>query len=1198
MEALRGGCRWFVRALVSLTALCAVGVVALNNPAMAAQQAGKTVADLPPSAQSAVSETFGRDNAAYHATKIKGGYQLKSVKQGLAAQFRADGAVVSGWRLSLCGIGRGDERQALPSATPEVKANRVEYRRGNVTEWYVNGPMGLEQGFTLNRSPETGDPGALSLALQLPDTMQARIAGNKTDVSMIGQGGASSLSYGKLAAWDAKGKSLRAWFETGRSGLHIRVDDSGAQYPITIDPLVQQQKLTASDPAVSDWFGASVALSGDGTTALIGAYNKNSAKGAAYVFAKSGGTWSQLQKLTASDAAASDQFGWSVSLSSDGTTALIGAVGKNSTKGVAYVFAKSGGTWGQQQILTASDALGNDRFGISVALSGDGITALIGACASRANSSSTSAYGAAYVFTRSGTTWSQQQKLTASDPATGDYFGWSVSMNNAGTTALIGANLKNSSMGAAYVFTKGETMWSQQQKLTASDAATSDQFGISVSLGGDGNTALVGARYKSSSSGAAYVFTKSETVWSQQQKLAASDSMAADQFGFSVSLSSDSSTILIGAYNKSSAAGASYAGSAYVFTKSGTAWSQQQKLAATDAAAYDDFGWSTALSGDGTGALVGARGKNSSATGTPSAAGAAYTYQLSKTIATITLGDLNATYDGTPKAATVTTDPAGLAVGITYNDSSTAPTNAGSYTVVATINDFNYQGTASGTLVINKAAATITLSNLAATYDGPPKAATVTTNPAGKAVIVTYNGSSTAPTNAGSYDIIATISDTNYQGTASGTLVISKATATITLGDLTATHDSTAKSVTATTNPAGLAVTLTYTYNGSVVIPINCGSYTVVAAINDANYQGTASGTLIIKDTTPPVLHVSTLPDGSYTNNEMLNITGTVTDDVGVKYLTVNGVVLPVNSDGSFSLAMILVDGPNQITALASDSAGNKSTDSRTIVLDVTAPNLLITAPADNSKTAAALATVSGTVDEASTVAVKVGSDIVNATMNGTSYTASVTLVAGINTIEVTATDLAGNTNTLKRTVIYDDQSPDLAITAPSQDSRTNQASLTIRGTVSDPYTAVTVTIAMDGQTYTPAVVNGQFEQVVTFTSEKSYAIVVTATNEAGVSSTVQRNVIYDATKPGLTIDPVTSPTTQSGVVLTGTRETGTIVSLSADTAAVIGGVTYPDATTWSCPVSSLVAGTNTITVTGQDQAGNITSVTAQIVYQ
>ncbi|KAB0671412.1 hypothetical protein F6V30_02190 [Oryzomonas sagensis] len=430
------------------------------------------------------------------------------------------------------------------------------------------------------------------------------------------------------------------------------------------------------------------------------------------------------------------------------------------------------------------------------------------------------------------------------------------------------------------------------------------------------------------------------------------------------------------------------------------------------------------------------------------------------------------------------------------------------------------------------------------------------------------------------------------------TITVNKATATIILGDLTATHDGTAKSATATTIPAGLAVTITYTYDGSIVIPTNCGSYTVVAAINDANYQGTASGTLVIKDTTPPVIHMSTLPDGSYTNNEMLNITGTVTDDVGVKYLTVNGVVLPVNSDGSFSLAMILVDGPNQITALASDSAGNKSTDSRTIILDVTAPNLLITAPADNSKTATALATISGTVDEASTVAVKVGNDIVNATMNGTSYTASVTLVAGINTIEVTATDLAGNTNTLKRTVIYDDQSPDLAITAPSQDSRTNQANLTIRGTVSDPYTAVTVSIAMDGQTYTPAVINGQFEQAVTFTTEKSYAIVVTATNEAGVSSTIQRNVLYDATKPGLTIDPVTSPTGQASVVLTGTRETGTIVSLSVDTAAVIGQMTYPDATTWSCAVSSLATGTNTITVTGQDQAGNTTSVTAQVVYQ
>ncbi len=220
------------------------------------------------------------------------------------------------------------------------------------------------------------------------------------------------------------------------------------------------------------------------------------------------------------------------------------------------------------------------------------------------------------------------------------------------------------------------------------------------------------------------------------------------------------------------------------------------------------------------------------------------TLVIGKATATVTLGSLSATYTGTPKAATATTNPAGLTVNFTYDGSGTAPTNAGSYAVVGTVSNINYQGSASGTLVIGKALATVTLGSLSATYTGAPKAATATTSPAGLTVNFTYDGSPTAPTNAGSYAVVGTVSDPNHEGSASGTLVIGKALATVTLGSLSPTYTGTPKSATATTNPAGL--TVNFTYDGSPTAPTNAGSYAVVGTVSDPNHEGSASGTLVI----------------------------------------------------------------------------------------------------------------------------------------------------------------------------------------------------------------------------------------------------------------------------------------------------------------------------------------------------------------
>ena len=384
-------------------------------------------------------------------------------------------------------------------------------------------------------------------------------------------------------------------------------------------PTGEKQKITVSDAATNDSFGYSVSLSSDGSTALVGARGKSSQTGAAYIFTKSGSTWTQQAKLTASDAATGDYFGWSVSLSADGSTVLVGAYAKSSQTGAAYIFTKSGSTWSQQAKLTASDAATGDYFGWSVSLSADGSTVLVGAYA---KSSVYYNAGAAYIFTRSGSTWTQQSILTASDGATSDAFGYSVSLSSDGSTALVGAHQKSSNAGAAYIFTKSGSTWSQQAKLTASDAATSDYFGISVSLSSDGSTTLVGAFQEDpsgiSNAGAAYVFTKSGSTWSQQAKLTASDGAGDDQFGVSVSLSGDGSTALVGAAYKSFQTGA-----AYVFTKSGSTWTQQAKLTASDAAGSDRFGYSVSLSSDGSTVLVGAYQEDPSSI---TDAGSAYFY--------------------------------------------------------------------------------------------------------------------------------------------------------------------------------------------------------------------------------------------------------------------------------------------------------------------------------------------------------------------------------------------------------------------------------------------------------------------------------------------------------------------------------------------------------------------------------------------
>jgi predicted amidohydrolase len=328
----------------------------------------------------------------------------------------------------------------------------------------------------------------------------------------------------------------------------------------------------------------------------------------------------ELQKFISPDAESIGTFGKSSSVSLDGNTILIGAPQGSFDKGAAYVFTRSAGTWTQQQKLTASDGANNDGFGESVALSSDGLTAIVGA--PEEDTSPTTNNGAAYIYTFSGGTWTQQQKLLISDPDGGDFFGYSVSLSSDGNTALIGAFFEDTSPtlgnGAAYVFTRSAGVWTQQAKLLASDRAESDVFGESVALSADGNTAIVGAPEEdtspNTSNGAAYVFTRSGSTWTEQQKLLASDRATDDDFGKSVSISADGNTAIVGAFLEDTSPN-TYNGAAYVFTRSGSTWTEQQKLLASDPGlgnefGGDSFGVSVSISADGNTVIIGAFGKS------------------------------------------------------------------------------------------------------------------------------------------------------------------------------------------------------------------------------------------------------------------------------------------------------------------------------------------------------------------------------------------------------------------------------------------------------------------------------------------------------------------------------------------------------------------------------------------------------------
>ncbi len=626
-------------AAISL-ALGALLAYALTGPRASSVAAGAhapsvsrtLLSSLPLTALAPVSTTLGAADQSYRVLPFAGGgFSAHNPAQRLDVSFQAARVLLSSGAtrvgLGLHGLGLGRSPGVTGQARVSSQADRVLYARSGLSEWYANGPLGLEQGFTVSRAPAGQVSAPLTLSLAVSGDARATLGGGGRSIVFTSHGG-PSLRYGDMVASDARGRTLHSWLELQGQRLLLRVDAQGARYPLRIDPLVQQQKLVGAGGSGEGLFGYSVALSGDGSSAIIGAPRSS---GGVWAFVREGAKWSS-QQLAGGEAPSGNEtcpaedpgeisgcgIGRSVALSADGNTALVGAPRANEGAGEARVYIREGATWTAGTALVPAIIAPSGHFGKSVALSADGQTALVGAAAARSSA------GAAWVFTRQqGTSWGKAEELTGGSESSEGHFGLSVALSENGDTALIGGPTvvgvtwnagvaaPTVNAGAAWVFTRptaGQSFIQPGVKLTVHGEHEDEQeigegrFGYSVALSGDGNTALVGARGDSEGAGAAWIFTRlGGVVWTQGPKLTAGGEGGQVDFGYSVALSTDGSAALVG----SPKAGAGN-GAAWLFSGSGSSWSEQQELTVGEERGQGLFGASVAVSANGERALVGA----------------------------------------------------------------------------------------------------------------------------------------------------------------------------------------------------------------------------------------------------------------------------------------------------------------------------------------------------------------------------------------------------------------------------------------------------------------------------------------------------------------------------------------------------------------------------------------------------------------
>ena len=555
--------------LIVLGAFAALGLAGANDGpgSVAPRPSAFAAARLPVPLRATLSRVVGADARAYAAVGTPTGAMMHNAPQELNGRFSASGASVQTLggetRFRLRAYGYGNALRRVPATVPLPRANSIVYPRGVVTERYTNGPLGIEQAFVLARPPSVGTRGVLSLALGVSGTLSPRLSRDHRVVALRSDD-RLVMRYSGLFAADAGGRPLRSWLELQGRTLLIRVDDRGARYPLTIDPFFQQAKLTASDGAANDFFGISVAISGD--TAVVGSYQSevgsNVDQGAAYVFVKPASGWAgalkETAKLTASDGAPFDWFGYSVSIAGD--TIAIGApvafgAPNAANRGAVYVFSRPASGWTgpltETAKLTISEPGALKEFGQSVATSGDAVLS----AAPEADVGGDFSRGAAYLFVRPASGWAsgtESAKLVASDGIALDTLGFAAgdhSVAISGDTLVVGNGFKNHFRGAAYVWEKPASGWAgtllSNAKLAASDGRANDNLGFGVAV--DGDTVVVGAG-RGDGGGGAYIFQRPASGWSgeisETAKLTASATVNDDYFGRAVGISGD--TIVVG----------------------------------------------------------------------------------------------------------------------------------------------------------------------------------------------------------------------------------------------------------------------------------------------------------------------------------------------------------------------------------------------------------------------------------------------------------------------------------------------------------------------------------------------------------------------------------------------------------------------------------------------------------------------------
>lgn len=524
-----------------------------------------------------------------------GGYLARNQRQGLTASFAGGGATVSTHggeqtSIALQSIGLGAARHPVGPARPLVRGNRVEYRRGGATEWFANGPAGVEQGFTIARPHVGSQSSELTLTLGVSGTLAVR-PGTAGGLMLVGAGGKAVLRYGDLIVTDATGRKLPAHMTAQRGRVSISVDASGAHYPVTVDPLINEVgELYASDGVKEAELGDAVAASG--TTVVVGddtALRSGVEVGAAYVFTEGEGGWAtatQVAKLISATPQKEEEFGTSVAVS--GSTIVVGAPGREGHGGfgggAAFVYSEPAGGWGADKENTHAVELINSEdvaeyeFGHSVAISGE--TIVVGSPQYRdyvQNLTTPAAEGAAFVFVQPAAGWSSapspsvQTATLDIHEAEGEehvtHVGESVAINEQGTNqtivvgapgAQVGTEFDKYRRGIVFLYARPAEGWVKAPdkeffpagKLTASPSNEYAELGVSVSA--SGGVIAAGARYaevEGIKHGAAYVFTAPAAGWTavheqtQAAELTNPGTSELDEFGRSVAV--EGSTVAV-----------------------------------------------------------------------------------------------------------------------------------------------------------------------------------------------------------------------------------------------------------------------------------------------------------------------------------------------------------------------------------------------------------------------------------------------------------------------------------------------------------------------------------------------------------------------------------------------------------------------------------------------------------------------------